>query len=249
MHPQPEKMYLIIDIGNTLHKMAVFSQEGELVEVRKFRQLTRNRLKQLIAQYDIAYAILSAVGKYQPGLETCIEEFCPLLLLSSATPLPITIKYETPLSLGPDRIANAVGAYGLYPRQNVLSFQIGTCLVCDFVNERGEYCGGSIAPGIDMRFKALRHYTRKLPLVHKNVPKQLVGANTEQSILSGVMNGLVYEIEGMISAYKKENKELKVLMTGGDANLLQKSIKFPIFAAPNIVLWGLFEILRYNVEK
>ena len=249
MHPQREKMYLIIDIGNTLHKVAVFSQEGKLVESRKFRQLTKSRLNQLFAQYDISYAILSSVGKYRADIETCIGEYCPLLLLSSATPLPVTIQYETPESLGPDRIANAVGAHSLYPQQNVLSFQLGTCLVCDFVNDRGEYCGGSIAPGIDMRFKALRHYTRKLPLVRKNVPKQVVGANTEQSILSGVINGVVFEIEGMIAAYQKENKNLKVVVAGGDADLLQKSIKFPIFAAPNIVLWGLFEILRYNVEK
>ena len=244
-----KKMYLIIDIGNTLHKAAVFSHKGELLELRKFRQLTTGRLDQLFAKYEISHAILSAVGKYQSDIETWIRKYCPLWLLSSSTPLPVILKYDTPLSLGPDRIANAVGAYRLYPRQNVLSIQLGTCLVCDFVNEYGEYCGGSIAPGIDMRFRALKHYTRKLPLVRKAVPKQTVGANTEQSILSGVMNGAIFEIEGMIAAYKKQNRRLKVLMAGGDVDLLQNSIKFPIFAAPNIVLWGLFEILRYNVEK
>ena len=172
-----------------------------------------------------------------------------MIVLSSGTPLPISIKYQTPKSLGPDRVANAVGANKLYPNQNLLSIQSGSCLVCDFINAQNEYLGGSIAPGIDMRFKALKHYTRKLPLIHKNTPKQLVGANTEESILNGVVNGIVFEIGGTIAAYSQQFGDLKVLLTGGDTDLLQKSIKFPIFAAPNIVLWGLFEILRYNVEK
>ena len=242
-------MYLIIDIGNTLHKTAVFSEEGKLIILHKYRQLTQNRIEQLFVQHEISHAILSSVGKYNTDIEALIQRHCPLLILSASTPLPIKIKYKTPASLGADRVASAVGASCLYPRHNVLSLQLGTCLVFDFVNAKGEYLGGSIAPGIDMRFKALKHYTRKLPLVRKKNPKQVMGTNTEESILSGVMNGIVFETEGMIADYKRTHQDLKVLVAGGDAELLQNSIKFPIFAAPNIVLWGLFEILRYNVCK
>lgn len=242
-------MYLIIDIGNTLHKTAVFSEAGELVELCKYRQLTPNRIAQLFNKHNISHTILSAVGQYSPLVEDHIRQHCPLIVLSASTPLPFTLCYHTPSSLGPDRIANAAGAYRLYPEQNVLSIQLGTCMVCDFINDKKEYLGGSIAPGIDMRFKALKHYTKKLPEVKKKPTEMLVGTTTEESILGGVMNGICFEIEGMIAAYQQQYGALKVLLTGGDADLLQKSIKFPIFAAPNIVLWGLFEILRYNVEK
>lgn len=242
-------MYLIIDIGNTLQKVAVFSETGKLVELQKFRQLTTTRLMQLFATYNFSHAILSSVGKYNADIESVIQQHCPLIILSPSTPLPIKIKYQTPASLGPDRVANAVGASRQYPAQNVLSIQLGSCLVCDFVNAKGEYLGGSIAPGIDMRFKALKHYTKKLPEVRKKQAEKLVGTTTEESILGGVMNGIIFEIEGTIAAYQRLFGDLKVLLTGGDADHLQKSIKFPIFAAPNNVLWGLFEILRYNVEK
>ena len=189
------------------------------------------------------------MGKYQPSAEECLRHYCPLTVLSASTPLPFALRYHTPSSLGPDRIANAAGAYRLYPGQNVLSIQLGTCLVFDFVNDKKEYLGGSIAPGIDMRFKALKHYTHKLPEVRKRMPDSWVGDSTENSILCGVMNGIICEINEMIEEYSQRNKALKVLLTGGDAELLQNSIKFPIFAAPNIVLWGLYEILRFNVEK
>lgn len=242
-------MYLIIDIGNTLHKAAVFSETGELIELQKYRQLTTNRIEQLFKQHSIFHAILSAVGKYSPLVEDSVRQHCPMVVLSSATPLPFSIRYQTPGSLGPDRIANAAGAYRMYPGQNVLSIQSGTCLVCDFINNKKEYLGGSIAPGIDMRFKALKHYTKKLPEVEKRQVGKLVGTTTEESILNGVMNGIRFEIEGTIAAYQQQYGDVKVLLTGGDADLLQKSIKFPIFATPNNVLWGLYEILRYNVRK
>lgn len=242
-------MYLIIDIGNTLHKTAVFSEAGELVEVSRYRQLTLNRLGKLFRQYKITHAILSSVGRYQLSIESFIRQHCPLIVLSASTPLPFSLCYHTPNSLGPDRIANAAGAYRLYPGQNVLSIQLGTCMVCDFINDKKEYMGGSIAPGIDMRFKALKHYTRKLPEVRKQMPEQWLGDDTESSIRCGVMNGIVCEINGIIAEYSRQNPMLKVLLTGGDAELLQNSIKFPIFAAPNLVLWGLYEILRFNVDK
>ena len=242
-------MYLIIDIGNTLHKAAIFSETEELVELQKFRQLTPIRIEQLFAKHNISHAILSSVGKHNISVEECIRQHCPLVVLSAATPLPFTLRYLTPGSLGPDRIANAAGAYRMYPGQNVLSIQLGTCLVCDFINDKKEYLGGSIAPGIDMRFKALKHYTRKLPVVTKRMPEQWIGNNTENSILCGVMNGIICEIEGIITEYSQRYKALKVLLTGGDAELLQNSIKFPIFATSNIVLSGLYEILRFNVDK
>ena len=141
MHPQYNIiMYLIIDIGNTLHKTAVFSEAGELVELCKYRQLTPNRIAQLFNKHNISHTILSAVGQYSPLVEDHIRQHCPLIVLSASTPLPFTLCYHTPSSLGPDRIANAAGAYRLYPEQNVLSIQLGTCMVFDFINDRFFKC-------------------------------------------------------------------------------------------------------------
>ena len=242
-------MYLVIDIGNTLHKAAIFSETGELVDLHKYCKLTPTRTNRLFAKQKISHAILSSVGKYNADIEAVIQQHCPLIILSDTTPLPIKIKYKTPGSLGSDRVANAVGASSKFPAHNVLSIQLGSCMVCDFVNAKGEYLGGSITPGINMRFKALKHYTRKLPEVRKRMPEQWLGDDTESSIRCGVMNGIVGEINSIIAEYSRQNPTLKVLLTGGDAELLQNSIKFPIFATPNIVLWGLYEILRFNVEK
>lgn len=242
-------MYLTIDIGNTLQKIGVFEPTGRLVEIRKYRRITPCRLRQLFNQYTITNAILCAVGKYDPTLEKLIQEQCSLLILSAATPLPITLRYDTPQTLGPDRIANAVGASKRFPHQNILSVQLGSCIVCDFVNDKNEYLGGSIAPGIKMRLKALQHYTRKLPLVKQKSIDYVIGKSTEQSILSGVINGIAYEIEGFANYYAQKYPDLKVVLTGGDAEDLQKSINFPIFATQNLVTLGLYEILHFYVEK
>lgn len=242
-------MYLIIDIGNTLHKTAIFDEDGNMAELRRNQQLGTQELTQLFSDYHITHAILSSVGKYNQEIETVIRQYCPLLLLNAETPLPISIQYNNVSTLGPDRIANAVGASRLFPHHNVLSIQVGSCLVCDFINEKGEYLGGSISPGIDMRLKSLQHYTQKLPLIHKDKINYLIGQSTEQSILSGVMNGIAYEINGLIQQYTQDFKNLKVVITGGDAELLQNSINFTIFAAPNLVSLGLYEILRLYVEK
>ena len=130
---------------------------------------------------------------------------------------------------------------------NVLAIQAGSCLVTDLVTAKGDYLGGTIAPGLRMRLRALEHFTARLPLLEPTPVDYLVGDTTEKSILSGVVNGLVGEIEGMICRYQAQFSPLKVVLTGGDAPLLSNSLKNSIFAAPNLVLLGLYKILRFNV--
>jgi type III pantothenate kinase len=167
---------------------------------------------------------------------------------SHETKLPITILYKSAETLGLDRIANAVGAAVQFPNRNVLAIQAGTCLVFDFVNENGEYLGGSISPGINMRLEALHEKTKNLPLLRvEDTPQSFLGATSEESILSGVMNGICYEIDGFIEDYKANFENVMVMLTGGDALYLQKLIKNTIFAAQNLVLKGLNEIIKYNV--
>jgi type III pantothenate kinase len=162
--------------------------------------------------------------------------------------------YKNAERLGLDRIANAVGAAALYPAQNLLSIQAGTCLVFDFVNEKGEYLGGSISPGIKMRFETLHGNTKKLPLLREPYeirencePLHFLGTDTDTSIFFGVLKGICHEIDGFIADYQAKFSPLTVLLTGGDADFLQKLIKNTIFAAPNVVLKGLNEIIKYNV--
>ena len=243
------KNCLTIDIGNTLQKTAVFSEDGKMLFYCEKERISESDLHSLIEKYAIGHSVLSSVGEAADDLKAFLQETTNLLVFNHETSLPIRLCYETPETLGLDRIANAVAANALFPNENVLSIQVGTCLVMDFVTKEAEYLGGSIAPGLDMRFSALRHFTKRLPLVGKEGERPLVGASTETSIRSGVFNGICNEIDGAIEQYRKRFGEVKVILTGGNKNDLENSIKNTIFAAPNSVLYGLYKILIFNVEE
>ncbi|MBR4913495.1 MAG: type III pantothenate kinase [Bacteroidales bacterium] len=242
-------MDLVIDIGNTLQKVAVFSEKGVLCDLFSEKKLSISFLEAIFCRYSIKRAIVSSVSKDDETVLQWLDERTRLQRFSASCLLPIRIQYATPKTLGTDRIANAVGANALYPNRNILSIMAGTCLVADFVNEKGEYLGGSIAPGVRMRFQALSQLTARLPFVEPKKIDFFVGDSTENSILSGVMNGITQEIEGLIRQYSRHYDRLKVILSGGDAELLQNSIKKRIFAAQNPILVGLHKILVLNASK
>jgi type III pantothenate kinase len=242
-------MDLVIDIGNTLRKLAVFSEKSVLLDFFSEKKLSISLLETLFSQYSIKHAIVSSVREDDDLVLHWIENKTQLIRFTPSCRLPIRIKYATPETLGTDRIANAVGANAIYPNKNVLSIMAGTCLVADFVNDKGEYIGGSIAPGVRMRFQALSEFTARLPLIEPKKIDFFVGESTENSILSGVMNGITQEINGIIRQYSSNYDHLKVLLSGGDAELLQNSIKKRIFAAQNPILIGLHKILILNASK
>ncbi|MCL2435535.1 MAG: type III pantothenate kinase [Lentimicrobiaceae bacterium] len=240
-------MNLLLDIGNTLQKIAVFHNDNE-VYGQSFPFVTKEILQTVFNQYAIKYSIVSSVAKTDAQVIEYLKTNTTMIQYTHQTKLPVTILYKNTESLGLDRIANAVGANTLFPDQNVLSIQAGTCLVFDFVNERKEYLGGSISPGMNMRFEALHEKTKNLPLIKANENyANFLETDTFGSLSSGVLNGICYEIDGFIESYKIEFENLKVILTGGDAPYLQKLIKNTIFAAPNVVLKGLNEIIRFNV--
>ena len=212
-------------------------------------QLAIEELFPILERFSVVNSILSSVGDEAKELTDFLKEKNNLLIFSYKTPLPIRLRYETPETLGLDRIANAVAANALFPNENVLSIQAGTCMVMDFVTKDAEYLGGSIAPGLEMRFEALHHFTKRLPRVKKQEIDYFVGKTTEESIRSGVINGIADEINGAIGRYQERFGELKIILTGGNKNDLEKRIKSAIFAAPNIVLYGLYKILAFNVEE
>lgn len=240
--------HLAIDIGNTLQKAAVFSEDGKMLFFCDKEHFTGEDLFPVIEEYSVSHSILSSVGEAAEEQTDFLKKMTNLLVFNHKTPLPIQLKYETPETLGLDRIANAVAANALFPNENVLSIQAGTCLVMDFVTKDAEYLGGSISPGLEMRFSALHHFTKRLPMVEKQGEVTLIGTSTETSIRSGVLNGLSDEINGAIERYREQFGELKIILTGGNKNDLENSIKSTIFAAPNLVLNGLHKILTFNAE-
>ena len=242
-------MDLVIDIGNTLRKVAVFSEEGEMVRLFQERSLSVAFLERLFDEYAFGRAIVSSVGSDEEEAMAWLSGRTRLVRFTHECRLPITLRYATPETLGTDRIANAVGANALYPQCNVLSIMAGTCLVADFVNVEGEYLGGSISPGLRMRFQALPHFTARLPLVEPENIDFLIGDTTQKSILSGVILGLASEIDGLIFQYERQFAPLKVIFSGGDSELLHNFIKKRIFAAQNPILLGLHKILKLNASE
>ena len=240
-------MNIVLDIGNTLQKIAIFDND-DCVYNQLFPVITKEIITSIFNSFSIQNSIISSVAEVNIEVIEFLKTKTNFLPYTHQTRLPITILYKSVETLGLDRIANAVGATTLHPNRNVLSIQAGTCLVLDFINEKGAYLGGSISPGFNMRFEMLYKKTSKLPLLRDHDEHtHFLGKDTQESILCGVKNGISYEIDGFINNYKKEYQELIVLFSGGDASCLQKFIKNTIFAAPNVVLIGLNEIIKYNV--
>lgn len=240
---------LAVDIGNTRTKLGLFKKR-ELLQSKELNNTDISKNNLLFEAYEPEWAIVSSVNKkVEDELE--LEKQCSnLIRLTYQTPLPINLLYQSPETLGKDRIASAVAAHNKFPNENVLAIDAGTCITYDIVNKRGDYLGGAITPGVQMRLKSMNDYTDALPLIHWDgqlIPKD-IGNTTITSMLSGVVNGCIGEMNGFIEAYERQYKKLLVVLTGGDANFFEKALKNGIFADPNLVLLGLNEILLHNCD-
>lgn len=239
---------LIIDIGNSSAKVALF--EG--TTLAEHIHAEHDELPQLLSSIAISnpmleYAILSSVIPLTPAIQETIEGLAfPCLLMSSDLQMPFHIAYKTPETLGPDRLAAAAEAWAQQPEHNLLVIDMGTAITYDIVTAEGEYLGGNIAPGIGMRFKALNHFTGKLPLVSKAGRRTAIGDSTETAIREGVLQGVNYEIEGYIHECSNKYPNLLVFLTGGDAKFLDNQTKNRTFADGLLVIKGLNRILTLN---
>lgn len=231
---------LSLDIGNTLFKAGVFEGE-ELVEKKVATSV--EELTEWVKDQRIEMGIVSSVRK-----ELTLPLYFPLIFFGSENvSLPIKNLYLTPETLGKDRLAAAIGAKALFPHTPSLVVDMGTCITFDMVNEEGEYLGGAISPGFQMRFKAMHHFTAKLPLAEiPTGPVELIGRDTQECLQSGVLNGIKFEIEMAMISYRTKYPNLKVLLCGGDAQFFESIIKGDIFAFPELVLHGLNHTLLYN---
>lgn len=241
-------MNLVLDFGNTRIKTAVFDHKT-LVEKHIFDS-EADLLNAIDSFSGIKNCLIGSVtNDHQRTSEVLAAKF-NTLVFKATTPIPLNNLYKSALTLGSDRIAGSVGAWSLYPSQDVLTVDAGTCIKYNFVNAKNEYLGGAISPGIPMRFKAMNYYTQKLPLVEMDKAyDKLTGENTYESIATGALLGAALEVDGMISRYLELYPDLQVVITGGDADYLCKQLKNRFFADQNILLKGLNTILNFNLEK
>lgn len=240
--------YLIIDAGNTRVKVFVFEGDKEIsAEVVDSEDLEKKILF-FFEKFKINRVLLSSVGGLQEKIVGIVSRKSEIICLSHKTAVPFINKYGTPQTLGVDRIALMSAASVKYPNENVLVVDAGTCVTFDFLNSDNEYLGGAISPGLQMRYKALHEFTEKLPFLDFENPKNLIGKNTKSSIHSGVVNGFVAEVDGIINQYVQQYPNLTVVLTGGDMNYLSKRLKNSIFANPNFLVEGLHAILKYEIQ-
>lgn len=239
---------LVIDIGNTNSKIAVFKAK-ELVHYQRVETLTVNNLEEVIATYQVQNFTISSVN-------TAVDQFVDFLKrklnyfpFSTKISAGIVNKYQTLNTLGLDRWAKVIAVKQLYPNRNCLIIDAGTCITYDVLTDKSEYVGGSISLGIHMRFEALHHFTGKLPLIAWDQTQAIpAGTTTENAIKNGVLQGIVNEVEGFMASENNKNENLLVLITGGDANFLMEQLKNSIFASqithdPYLVLKGLNEVI------
>jgi type III pantothenate kinase len=243
-------MNLIADIGNTNTKIAVFQQDELIFDTRiAFNDL--QEINRVISLYsDIKQAIVCSVShEAKPIIEYIKNQQVPVVEFNAQTPVPIKIEYGTRNTLGLDRIAALVGAGNIWPNTNVLVVDFGTAITIDLLTDNGTFKGGNISPGLNTRFKALNHYTQRLPLLKPVNENVLMGTDTQQAIICGVQNGIDFEIKSYIEILEKQFSQIKVIFSGGDADFFARRLKNGIFVDSKLVLRGLNRILEYNAQS
>jgi len=238
---------LTIDIGNTLTKFAVFEND-EMLIFQSVESLEAKHILEILKQFSLDGYIVSSVAKTPDFLHELLKDV-RCIKFNYQTPIPIVNKYETPETLGLDRLALAVAAAKHAPQTDVLVISAGTCITYDFITSKNEYIGGAISPGLRMRARAMHEFTERLPLVDLPTEIGYCGVNSISAIQSGILKGVQDEIEAKITFFKKKNLAGRIFLTGGDQKYLVNSIKSRTFAVSNMVLIGLNEILQHNIRK
>lgn len=244
------RMNLVVDIGNSFIKTAVFDGD-DLIHQEQFPPGQIKVLKVVFSNYpDIKNGIISVVGNPEKQMTSFLRsKLGKLIFLDENIPVPVINKYETGNTLGKDRLAAVVGANHLFPLENILVIDAGTAITYDFITSEGEYEGGSISPGLYMRFRALHEFTNNLPFLAPVEEFNFPAKTTKTAIITGVQLGMMKEIEGIIALHEKQYPELKVVLTGGDAIFFDKNLKNSIFVDLTLVQRGLNRILNYDTEK
>lgn len=240
---------ICLDLGNTRSKCGVFIS-GELSEVVVLAKTDPNAISELIDSYKPERSILSSVIHHDPEIETILAQKTKSIKLDNTTGMPFTLPVTKPATVGADRLALCAYAVTQYPHQHTLIIALGSCITYNFINKYHQFLGGSISPGLEMRFKSLHALTAQLPLIQIEHGRDwhfpLVGYDTETNILSGVILGMAAEIDGIVEAYQEKYEKFNVLLTGGDTDNFVPHLKNKIFADPYLILKGLYAISQFN---
>ncbi len=237
--------YLLVDEGNTRLK-AAFYAEGEPLHSQSFERGDSDSFREFLCRGEgVGAAILSGTADFGFDIELILREAGVRRIehFSHTTPLPLRNLYKSPETLGHDRLLTALAASEKFPKKDIIIFDLGTAITIDSVSKEGDYLGGVISPGMEMRFAALHHFTARLPhlmreeiaQMQQNYDESRVPNSTREAIFYGVVDGLRHEIEG----YLKQNDQKVVYFTGGDALFFEKLIKMPIFVDSQSTLRGL----------
>jgi type III pantothenate kinase len=243
-------MVLVIDVGNTRIKAAVFENNTLLYAVAFGQDDAGEQLQSLFHQFQQIQAIVtSSVTDYIPNTIQDLGQEIPVYQISQHTKFPFINQYATPNTLGIDRMVLAAGAVLQFPSQDRLVIDAGTCITFDYITADNVYLGGAIAPGIHMRYQALHDYTAKLPLLAPQYPKQTIGNSTQESMHMGVVQGVLHEIESTITSFASTSTSFSIILTGGDADFLANRLKNTIFANSNFLLESLYYTYQYHIQN
>ena len=238
-------MNLIVDIGNSSTKLAIFDDRKQ-ISLSRIDDLIYEELEKELSGLKLEKAIISSVRMIPSFVTDLLSENIPLVhLLSYKSHLPFQVDYDTPETLGTDRIAGVAGGFSLFPGQQLLIIDAGTAITYDYLSD-GVYKGGNISPGLNTRFRALNSFTGRLPMVTPAEDFTNPGKNTTDSILAGVITGITYEINEYIRTFEKKSTDYKIILTGGDGGFFKDRINHQVAYMPDIVVYGLNYILEYN---
>ena len=243
-------MILTLDIGNTRIKAALF--ENNILSdcfTLPFDSWQLDLIEFVKNNPNVSEIVVSNVGKLNINDFSFIENRHKLFFVDRNSSFPFHNKYQSKATLGIDRMILAAGAVLKFPNQNRLIIDAGTCITYDFITAQNDYLGGAISPGIRLRYEALHTFTSKLPLLENQMPDNFIGNSTNNSIHSGVVNGIIYEIDGFINQYQLDYSNFIIILTGGDAEFLAKRFKNTIFANPNFLLESLYQTYQYQNLK
>ena len=236
---------ICLDFGNTRQKAALFA-DGILKEIVILEEPLPHSVGRLLEQYDPQHLILSSVINHPPEVDRLLEARPGYHRLSNTSKLPFTIPVGKPETMGADRLAIGAAAVYMRPGQHNLVIALGSCITYNFINKDHQFIGGSISPGMEMRFKAMHQFTAKLPLVKGEWNVPLIGYDTATNLKSGVIFGMAKEIDGMVDEYQERYSNFNVLLTGGDLGFFEPHIKNKIFADPYLIFKGLYAISQVN---
>jgi type III pantothenate kinase len=242
-------MNLCVDFGNSQIKLGFFEREN-LIKTLVVDNNDWQELERILTEFSFNQAAICSVREKDLPVRRLLEQKVKSVInITYQTKVPVKNLYDTPETLGMDRLAAVIGAYALSPKKNILIIDAGTAITFDLLNASGEYLGGSISPGLQMRIQALHQLTEKLPLIKSDGRYGFPAVNTEEALRTGIIQGIIYEIDSYINELKMQYPELLIFLTGGDCFFFESKLKNSIFANQNLVLIGLNHIINYNVKS